>query len=594
MNSLNKQNITTLVCELGGIWIEAISSVIRVHIVFVVILFAVPASVAHAGPTSDGLTVAVTGAMNRGLSAAKLGQWPQAIQYFSEAQQVAPYSPSVLFNLALANDKAGGREFNALAWYHDSLAVAPSAKNSAQVRARIQALETQIESNAQLLTDMAKAAAIKFTYSPFSPDIPPFFYKVVDALLMGNDVVGAKEIAALTSDKGDNRSENYQRIVKHQLKTRDIVGAKLTVELITDDLTLYDTLSDVAIGRATIGDYVGAKQTADRVEASTQDRARKILGLSKDYSAIALKQAQAGKMKDARDTAEKARSIAEDIESDKYAMSIAMSSLALAQSEFGDTEGAAESIALSIEGAEYAPRGGFFGDLALYSRYQVIAWYFVAVGDAKGAREFASGLTSEGNFQLGIFAEIVEKQAEKGDFPGAIATASGISDHAARSYAFSKITLEQAKARDINGARQSVIKAKQASQSVVKISDAFPSTYMLVEALAAVGNINDARKTAATLTNKRQSREACWHIAKARARVAANVRSGSTGSTDTSLPCLPGYLVSVLAKEKLFADFQTFVKQVNAQSASSAASSLSKAAVDMREMLERFRSFSGK
>lgn len=54
-------------------------------------------------------------AMAKGLEAAKLKDWDSAIKQFAQAQKLAPTSAQALFNLALANDQAGGRELAASA-----------------------------------------------------------------------------------------------------------------------------------------------------------------------------------------------------------------------------------------------------------------------------------------------------------------------------------------------------------------------------------------------------------------------------------------------------------------------------------------------
>lgn len=101
-------------------------------------------------------------AMTSGLEAAKLKDWDLAIKYFKEAQKLAPDSPQVLFNLALAYDKAGDKELPALALYEAYLIVAPDAANSQTVQARVKELDAQIETNIRslILSAQKTAAAI--------------------------------------------------------------------------------------------------------------------------------------------------------------------------------------------------------------------------------------------------------------------------------------------------------------------------------------------------------------------------------------------------------------------------------------------------
>jgi tetratricopeptide (TPR) repeat protein len=75
--------------------------------------------------------------LDKGLAAAQRNDWPAAIEAFAHAQTYdAPEDPVVLFNLGLANAKAG-RDLAALKYLHAYLAVAPNAPNAAAVRKEI-------------------------------------------------------------------------------------------------------------------------------------------------------------------------------------------------------------------------------------------------------------------------------------------------------------------------------------------------------------------------------------------------------------------------------------------------------------------------
>ena len=58
-------------------------------------------------------------AMTRGLKAVSDENWSSAIAQFMRARGEAPQSPEVLYNLALAYDKIGGREIPAIIWYRE-------------------------------------------------------------------------------------------------------------------------------------------------------------------------------------------------------------------------------------------------------------------------------------------------------------------------------------------------------------------------------------------------------------------------------------------------------------------------------------------
>ena len=92
---------------------------------------------------------------NRGLAAARQQEWETAIRYFKEAQKSATDSPSALFNLAMAYDKAGKYDMLAIAMYRAYLA-SPSTQRdlkaqSQKVRERVTELEVKVEANIQKL-----------------------------------------------------------------------------------------------------------------------------------------------------------------------------------------------------------------------------------------------------------------------------------------------------------------------------------------------------------------------------------------------------------------------------------------------------------
>ena len=82
-------------------------------------------------------------AFDRGFAAAGRGDWAEAIQQFSAADEVAPGTPVILFNLGLACAKTG-REPAAIAWWQAYLVAAHDPAKADEVRRQIQALETAV------------------------------------------------------------------------------------------------------------------------------------------------------------------------------------------------------------------------------------------------------------------------------------------------------------------------------------------------------------------------------------------------------------------------------------------------------------------
>ena len=97
--------------------------------------------------------------MARGVAMAKRKQWPLAIKYFTAAFQATPTDPRVLFNLGLANDRAGGRALVAAAWYRAFLIAAPGAGNVAKVNQRVTNLEIETESQIAQMLQTAQTIA---------------------------------------------------------------------------------------------------------------------------------------------------------------------------------------------------------------------------------------------------------------------------------------------------------------------------------------------------------------------------------------------------------------------------------------------------
>ena len=270
-------------------------------------------------------------AMNAGLDAAKKQDWDFAIRNFSEAQKIAPASPQVLFNLALAYDKAGDKELVALALYEAYMIAAPEAANSQTVHARIEELDTQIKTNIRslILSAQKTAAAIPddvFTYGSAgaNQEVKLFYFEnVYDFIanaqidladfpaaratllkikenhdkikslgserldsqsdvafscvqIWAKDIDGALKTASLIQDKDKkledfNRSLSYFDILDTQLKQGDIAGAEKTEKLITNDFFKDNAKSAFAKAKLKAGNIPAAESLASGIQ---DDRVR--------------------------------------------------------------------------------------------------------------------------------------------------------------------------------------------------------------------------------------------------------------------------------------------------------------------------------
>jgi ankyrin repeat protein len=128
--------------------------------------------------------------LDEGLAAARQQQWKVAIRHFLKAQDAAPTSPQVLFNLGLAESKVPGRELRAMAWFQAYLLVAPDAANAAAVRTEIANLKVRVEGAIEKLVERAKQLAGQFS----GDDKRRFaFCNVAIAQIRTGDMDGARQ-----------------------------------------------------------------------------------------------------------------------------------------------------------------------------------------------------------------------------------------------------------------------------------------------------------------------------------------------------------------------------------------------------------------
>lgn len=178
-------------------------------------------------------------ALTKGYAAAKQQHWDLAIRYFHEAQKAVPTSPQALFNLALAYDKAGGREVSAITWYLAYTASYPKAPNLDPVRKRIAELEMAVEANARKLLNVAEKAR-ETVYGN-----PKGLNRSVDLCLAFAQVrLGEKTKAQLTLEKiaPPQQSPVLEEMVVFEIKKGDIFSAKQIAMGIKSERVLIEIL----------------------------------------------------------------------------------------------------------------------------------------------------------------------------------------------------------------------------------------------------------------------------------------------------------------------------------------------------------------
>ena len=397
-------------------------------------------------PVSEAQT-----AMDRGLAAAKQKEWELAIKYFSEAQKAAPTSPRALFNLALANDKHGGRELLALAWYHAYLAAAPDANNAAQISTRLTQLEIKVEANVGKLITRAQKAA-----------------RSMDDYLLNSDAALRTEVAKssiefarrLTGKEGEKKM-----IAELRQHYRDKHGAEPYLA--------------IAEAQAKIEDFADAKTTA------TQMRKRGVSGRVRAMYAIrtiAKEQAKRGKIAAALETAKV------DLVSDKIKMreyNEALTDIATAQINAGDLAGATRT-------ADMIPEWGYQA-----GAYRSIAKAYAAAGDEKTAKaSLASSLSaaaresdSSSAIVNKVYVDVAGTYVDLGEIADALEAVAKVADDSIYKHhkpgVYSKILSAQLKARDFTSARKTA-----------KLAGSRYDVYYIAMAHIKAGDLAAAQETA--------------------------------------------------------------------------------------------------
>ncbi|WNJ99771.1 hypothetical protein L2D14_18165 [Thalassospiraceae bacterium LMO-JJ14] len=231
-------------------------------------------------------------ALNRGFEMAQRERWSLAIRYFGDAQELAPSDPIILFNLALANDRAAGRHIIAAAWYRAYLEAAPNAANAAKVRARVTDLEIDVET---LIVDMLE------TVRAVSQQLNAQSRAAATSQIIGAQAVTGnlqQALLGLASLQPGSKSDWARaRVAAAQAKKGDLAAAKSIARAISRLPVRRWTLAEIAVHEALRSEFAAAVQTAETIGAGEeQDFA---------FSRIAALQAEADDLAGAGQTAER-------------------------------------------------------------------------------------------------------------------------------------------------------------------------------------------------------------------------------------------------------------------------------------------------
>lgn len=157
---------------------------------------------APAADASDSSRAAGKARYERGVEAYSAGRYKDAIDLFLQADSLAP-SAALSFNIARAYEKIGD-DAAALQWYRDFRRRAPTAKNGAEVDARIRSLEAVLAKKGvqQLtITSTPSGATVivddkPLGVTPFTGQLTPGVHKVVLTLKGYDDAEQQLSLAA--------------------------------------------------------------------------------------------------------------------------------------------------------------------------------------------------------------------------------------------------------------------------------------------------------------------------------------------------------------------------------------------------------------
>jgi hypothetical protein len=177
-------------------------------------------------------------AFEEGLAAAGVKDWPKAIAGFRRALESSPMSSEALFNLALACDKAGGRELVAIPWYRAYLTLAKDPQRIDAVRSRIRQLEEKVVSDSRSILSWSVGLVSEYVGEGLEKDNAQFqsYMQISRAQAEAGDYDGACNTATILP-------ESYAKIMKPRfdsfldiaLKNGDLAAAKVIFDRMTQD-----------------------------------------------------------------------------------------------------------------------------------------------------------------------------------------------------------------------------------------------------------------------------------------------------------------------------------------------------------------------
>ncbi|MDE2227776.1 MAG: hypothetical protein KGL11_01885 [Alphaproteobacteria bacterium] len=278
----------------------------------------------------------VDSSIERGVAMARQSQWALALRYFHKAHAAAPDNAAALLNLGLANDRMGGHEAAAIAWFRAYAAAAPGAANIAKVRKRINELSVALEVNIQKLIDTDVRIANELTVQRQKTAALSALVRVYAEL---GDIANAKRMAE-TAGRGAEGGWNAAYLAAALARRGDFSEAAAESGRIASPTQLSWTQAEIAVEQARRKNFDAAAETAGQIRVKTE--------AAYAFSRLAVLRARAG------DTAGAEALLAKIDESEAGARAVASAAVAAAMFHAGDASGGSRLLATASDALNHA------------------------------------------------------------------------------------------------------------------------------------------------------------------------------------------------------------------------------------------------
>ena len=271
-------------------------------------------------------------ALDKGIIAAKVPDYPLAIRYFEDARKIAPDAPVIYLNLGIAESKIPSRELRAIAWLAAYLAAVPNAPNAAAVKEQIAVLDIRNQSNLRRLIAAVpkRPRGVTFDDDWDNADMASLW------AMAGDRALALKTLDLLPNDEVTLRNRALRKIGKAQALAGDGAGALTTFVSMKKENSEFvafekgDSEAAAAISLARNADIVDAQRIADIIE-TPRWRAKALAGIGEAQLRI-------GNIESAR------RTFASALSADPNDEASIASDIVFAQAKHGDISGAQTSV----------------------------------------------------------------------------------------------------------------------------------------------------------------------------------------------------------------------------------------------------------